>query len=476
MSTGTNSQRITQNNELLQQHNLDLTDILQQINDLPPALDTSDANATNLDIASGKTAYVNGQKITGIVNTTVEDEVLEINTYNPQSVEINDGNLSLRSAFLINRFFREGSIIKLTLKDTYIADACSLTADKLLVGNTVLGIEGTATSDATATADDINLNKTAYVNGQKITGTLPLFPNTRIFTVDNAGVNDDTEDSQLTFTTINTLKQTLDNNLTMQFSANYTDVCNTIGLTPEKIKLGETILGVTGTYEGDSSIIESEAVEQLPTEIEENKVAVVISSNNVYGGTFKSVYKASETATETETQEDNLLVGLNVTKFKRTTYAPSSTMADVTEDKLFFKNSSGSIWYGAKYDNITDPQNPVLKIQLIDNGTVYQIGYYDYNQSKWNEEINEDIPLSEVCVISEINLENLAMMNGYFIYVTIEDSDKIIGWIELSAPGTITTAEYQKALQTSKEILGVKDTEDNIPSDSVEEPEPPVFE
>ena len=352
MSTGTNSQRLTQNNELLQQHNLDLTDILQQINDLPPALDTSDATATSFDIAPNKTAYVNGEKITG-------------NMHECENISATAGEVTLNE-----------------------------------LNNFVVGKNTSALFSG-------------YINTTEIYMDLP-----------------------------------------------YNLICNAVGLTSEKIKLGETILGVTGTYEGDSSIIQSEAVEQLPTEIEENRVAVVISSDNVYGGTFKSVYKASETATETETQESDLLVGLNVTKFKRTTYAPSSTMANVTEDKLFFKNSSGSIWYGAKYDNITDPENPVLKIQLIDNGTVYQIGYYDYNQSKWNEEINEDIPLSEVCIISEINLENLATMNGYFIYVTIEDSDKIIGWIELSAPGTITSAEYQKALQTSKEILGVGEVQE----------------
>ena len=451
MSTGTNSQRLTQNNELLQQHNLDLTDILQQINDLPPALDTSDATATADDINLNKTAYVDGQKITGTLplfpNTrtfTVDNAGVNDDTENSQ--------LTFTTINTLKQTLDNNLTMQFSANYTDVRNTIGLTSDKLLPGNTVLGIEGTATSDATATSYDIAPNKTAYVNGEKITGTMHEYENMST-TASEVTLNE--PNSYVVGKNTAALFSGYINTSEIYMNLPYNLICNAVGLTPEKIKLGETILGVTGTYEGDSSIIESEAVEQLPTEIEENKVAVVISSDNVYGGTFKSVYKASETATETETQEDNLLVGLNVTKFKRTTYAPMNTMADVTEDKLFFKNSSGSIWYGAKYDNITDPENPILKIQLIDNGTVYQIGYYDYNQSKWNEEINEDIPLSEVCVISEINLENLAMMNGYFIYVTIEDSDKIVGWIELSAPGTITSAEYQEALQTSKEILGV---------------------
>lgn len=449
MSTGTNSQRLTQNNELLQQHNLDLTDILEQINDLPPALDTSDATATADDINLNKTAYVDGQKITGTLPLFPNTR-----TFTVDNAGVNDDTENSQLTFTTINTLKQTLDNNLTMQfSANYTDVCStigLTSDKLLVGNTILGVEGTGTADATATADDMAQGKTAYVNGQKVTGNVYQH---------QTGASWDLADNEWVINSLNGILIPFNKPTMFQTGTsiyiNKKGIIDKANITPEKIKLGETIFGVTGTYEGDSSIIKSEAVEQLPTEIEENKVAVVISSDNVYGGTFKSVYKASETASETETQGSDLLVGLNVTKFKRTTYAPMDTLKDVTEDKLFFKNSSGSIWYGAKYDNTTDPENPILKIQLVDNGTVYQIGYYDYNQSKWNEEINEDIPLSEVCVISEINLENLAMMNGYFIYVTIEDSDKIIGWIELSAPGTITSAEYQKALQTSKEILGV---------------------
>lgn len=111
-----------------------------------------------------------------------------------------------------------------------------------------ISTSGIDTSDATVTADDITMNKVAYAKGQKVVGTLPLFPNSRTFTVDG-GVTNDTENNRIQISTINSTKQTLDRNLNMEFNGEYSDVANAVGLTPEKLVKGNTILGVEGTAE-----------------------------------------------------------------------------------------------------------------------------------------------------------------------------------------------------------------------------------
>ena len=125
---------------------------------------------------------------------------------------------------------------------------------------------GIDTSDATVTADDITKNKVAYAKGQKVVGTLPLFPNSRIFTVDG-GVTNDTENNRIQISTINSTKQTLDSNLNMEFNGEYSDVANAVGLTPEKLVKGNTILGIEGIYESAISQTEYDECLELSEQI-----------------------------------------------------------------------------------------------------------------------------------------------------------------------------------------------------------------
>ena len=56
-------------------------------------------------------------------------------------------------------------------------------------------------------------------------------------------------ESNRKISTINSTKQTLDSNLNMEFNGEYSDVANAVGLTPEKLVKGNTVLNVEGTAE-----------------------------------------------------------------------------------------------------------------------------------------------------------------------------------------------------------------------------------
>ena len=123
--------------------------------------DTSDATASAADILSGQTAYINSGKTTGTMTNNgaisgVISEKAESYTI-PAGYHNGSGSMSIDSV-------EQAKIIPSNIKD----------------GITILGVTGsyegsggTDTSDATATAADILSGQTAYVDSEKLTGTMP---------------------------------------------------------------------------------------------------------------------------------------------------------------------------------------------------------------------------------------------------------------------------------------------------------------
>lgn len=157
-----------------------------------------------------------------------------------------------------------------------MADFIGLTADKLKLGENILGIDGTVdsgsgvdTSDANATASDIVQGKTAYVKGQKVTGTMFDFTNLKASEDDTLSwlyVNEYESTQEVSYNntdykggliriigtisfvpTVSDYACVRDGVTEIETRCFAEDIANAIGLTADKIKAGETVLGITGT-------------------------------------------------------------------------------------------------------------------------------------------------------------------------------------------------------------------------------------
>lgn len=227
------------------------------------------ANAVASDIISGKTAYVNGQKLTGTMNNksgaTTQWCGYETVIVQPNSLDTSQALVTIQPQYGsgLNGYYDTTSKINCNIAGL---NAGNIKAGVKVGRNSSWGaddtntITGTFTADATATADKILSGQTAYVNGQKITGTMPNLSSnssisyasgnsTKVIVGDQAfGPITNTDGTSRVLIRYNSSNGYITGNTL--FGVSTSNMASQLGITADKIVSGNTICGVTGTAGG----------------------------------------------------------------------------------------------------------------------------------------------------------------------------------------------------------------------------------
>ena len=207
--------------------------ILGVTGNLIPGIDTSDANAIASDIVQDKTAYVNGEKLTGALtmfNYSFGDlaeqgyDLSDKSEEDPFVLTVDENGLNIAPKMPDRLSLESGSYFPVGVSNLDIAEEANITSDKIVQGNTIFGVVGTGGSTEYESLSNIGTS----VNNES------LLPESQFVTLSGTVNNTGIVTEDVTHFVAGT---------------SYSSLANTIGLTADKLVEGNTVLGIAGTAE-----------------------------------------------------------------------------------------------------------------------------------------------------------------------------------------------------------------------------------